>query len=370
MGGKWKWLVMVVGLCMLLFVGVPVLAAEPAAQGTSGDSGCLVCHSNPDLTYKLPSGEAWRLFVDKAMYDSSIHTQKSVGCASCHADIKGYPHAKLTVTSVRAYQLQQYQTCKQCHSELYAKALDSVHGRALAGGNTGAAICTDCHTAHHTTLPNQPRTVIDKTCAKCHAEIDKEYVGSVHGAALTGEGNADVPTCVDCHGVHNQEDPRTAQFRLNSPNLCAKCHANTEMMKKYNISTYVFDSYVSDFHGTTITLFENQSPDVATNKPVCYDCHGVHDMKSTKDANSQVVQQNLLKTCQKCHPDANVNFPATWLSHYEPSFQKYPLIALVNLFYMLLIPAVLGFMAIFVLLDIGGSVARRFRKDSNHGGQV
>jgi hypothetical protein len=119
-----------------------------------------------------------------------------------------------------------------------------------------------------------------------------------------------------------------------------------------------------------VTLFENESPDVPTNKPVCYDCHGVHDMKSTKDVNSQVVQQNLLKTCQKCHPDADVNFPATWLSHYEPTFKKYPLIAAVNLFYWILIPAVLGFMVIFVLLDAGSSIARRVRNGGKQGGQV
>ena len=49
-------------------------------------------------------------------------------------------------------------------------------------------------------------------------------------------------------------------------------------MNKYEISTEVFDTYVADFHGTTVILFEHQDPNVETNKAVCYDCHGVHNI--------------------------------------------------------------------------------------------
>ncbi len=68
-------------------------------------------------------------------------------------------------------------------------------------------------------------------------------------------------------------------------------------------------SYVTDFHGTTVVLFEEIAPDQETNKPVCIDCHGVHDMKSVDDPESTVIKENLLDTCQKCHPDATTNFP-------------------------------------------------------------
>jgi hypothetical protein len=131
-------------------------------------------------------------------------------------------------------------------------------------------------------------------------------------------------------------------------------------MSKYDLSTGVFNTYVADFHGTTVTLFEHQSPDLPTNKPVCYDCHGVHNMKKADDPDSQVVRENLLTTCQRCHPDANENFPATWLSHYEPSLEKYPLVYFVDLFYQILIPAVVGFMAVYVVIDMGSSILHRF----------
>ncbi len=93
--------------------------------------------------------------------------------------------------------------------------------------------------------------------------------------------------------------------------------------------------------------------DQETNKPVCYDCHGVHDIKRADDPEKGLqVKENLLVKCQKCHPDASDNFPTAWLSHYIPSPDHYPLVYYVNLFYKFFIPTVLGGMAILVVLDV------------------
>jgi hypothetical protein len=124
-------------------------------------------------------------------------------------------------------------------------------------------------------------------------------------------------------------------------------------MSKYNISTDVLNTYVADFHGTTVTLFSKEKSGVDTNKPVCYDCHGVHDIAKVSDPQRGLeVQKNMLATCQKCHPDASNNFPASWMSHYIASPSKFPLVYYVNLFYKIFIPAVLGFMALLVVSDI------------------
>jgi hypothetical protein len=128
-------------------------------------------------------------------------------------------------------------------------------------------------------------------------------------------------------------------------------------MDKYGISTDVLNTYVADFHGTTVTLFEQQSPDAPTNKPVCYDCHGVHDISWVTDPNTGIeMQQNLLVRCQKCHPDATSSFPSAWMSHYIPSPEHYSLVYYVNLFYKFFIPLVLGGMVALVGLDVGHSV--------------
>jgi hypothetical protein len=84
-------------------------------------------------------------------------------------------------------------------------------------------------------------------------------------------------------------------------------------------------------------------------------------MKSADDPESQVFRENILHTCQKCHPDATENFSATWLSHYEPDIEKYPIVYFVDLFYKIMIPAVLGFMAIFVVADAGTGILHRLR---------
>ena len=188
------------------------------------------------------------------------------------------------------------------------------------------------------------------------AHIFNEYETSIHGDALLTEGNEDVPTCIECHGVHDINDPTTALARVRSPQLCADCHADEELMSKYDISTDVFETYVADFHGTTVTLFEHQDPTVETNKAVCYDCHGVHDIKAPDDPHAG-IKDNLLVKCQECHPDATANFSDAWTSHFKPSLENNTLVYLVDLFYAIVIPVTIG----FFLLMIGTDIYRRVR---------
>ena len=205
------------------------------------------------------------------------------------------------------------------------------------------------------------------TCSKCHSAIFEQYKESVHGAALLEDGNPDVPTCVDCHGVHSIEDPTTAAFRLKSPETCGGCHRDEAKMNKYGISTAVFNTYVADFHGATVTMFERQSPDQATNKAVCFDCHGVHNIKAVNDPEATVVKENLLTTCRRCHPDADANFPASWTSHFIPDKDHNPLVYYINLFYTLIIPATIGFMVAFVGLDALRRITLRLFKRRRQG---
>ena len=230
----------------------------------------------------------------------------------------------------------------------------------------------DCHGPHTMPRYNDPvtredlpeaRLSIPQTCAKCHLAIYEKYAQSVHGAALTDEQNLDVPTCIDCHGVHDIQDPNSSVFRLQSPSMCAKCHTDEEKMAKYGLSTYVMSSYVSDFHGTTVMLFDEQTPDSETNKAVCYDCHGIHDISRTQDPVTGLrLQENLLVRCQECHPGATANFPSAWLSHYEPSPDRYPVVYYMTLFYSLFVPGTLGGMGLLVALDVGRRTYERVQR--------
>lgn len=373
----WGSLVLTLGLAAS---GLAFSALEAEAQsdgpGVSNDE-CLACHADPALTMTLENGEVISLFIDPEVYNSSVHGDGGYACVQCHTNLSGYPHPTFRAEDRRDLSIQLYAACQRCHSGEYELTLDSAHDQARAQGIREAAICTDCHGAHDTLrltdaesgelLPDA-RTWIPQTCSQCHSAIYEKYLTSVHGGSLLDEQNADVPTCIDCHGVHDIEDPRTSAFRLKSPELCASCHTDPVLMAEYGLSTDVLETYVADFHGTTVTLFEKQSPDAETNKPVCFDCHGVHDIKRTDDPEKGLhVRENLLARCQVCHPDATASFPDAWLSHYVPSAEKYPLVFAVDTFYKFFIPLVLGGMGLLVALDLSWRLRRRFvaRRDGN-----
>lgn len=365
------WLPLVVFSALLFLVAAP--GAQPAyaapgkdeaSQETNIDT-CLACHATPGMTTTLPSGEVLYLTVDPQAYAESIHGSRGYACVQCHTKIEGFPHPPLSASTHREFTVERYTSCALCHAEKYDATIDSVHGAALAAGNVEAAVCSDCHGAHNIGLPEEHRQEIPHTCERCHSQIYNLYRESVHGAALMDEANPDVPTCVSCHGVHDVAGPSAGGFHINSPQICAECHENAELMEPYGIRADVFDTYVADFHGTTVKLFEGASPDQETNKPVCTDCHGVHDIRSAEDPNSAVIKANLLATCQKCHPDASTNFPASWLSHYSPSLEHSPLVFYVNLFYQVLIPLTLGGMLVFVLANAGRKIIDSRRSRSN-----
>lgn len=350
-------------LSVLTFLQPRAVQAAPRHQGTTpSNETCLFCHKEAGMSVDI-GGQPLPLTIDGAVYDASVHGEAAIACADCHTNITSFPHPEVTASSPRDFSLELYPTCQKCHSEQYQKVLDSVHQTALAAGNTNAAVCTDCHNPHTQTRLTDKQTgellmgaryAIPQTCAKCHNSIYETYKTSVHGAALTEEGDQYVPTCIDCHGVHNIGDPTSNTFRNSTPSLCANCHTNETLMKQYGISTNVLNTYVADFHGTTVKMFEENFPDQPTNKPVCTDCHGVHDIPRPDDPQAGIAhKQNLLAKCQQCHPDATTeSFTDSWMSHYEPSPQAFPLVYYVNLFYKIFIPAVLGGMIFYVLTDI------------------
>ncbi len=339
-----------------LFLG---LAAEAKAVETASPDAqfCLGCHSDKTLELVLQSGEKRSLFVDPEKFSSSVHGGK-LRCTDCHSDITTFPHPARSFKNLREFTLAYYESCKGCHFDNYTKTLDSVHYAILSKGDTRAPLCVDCHGAHDVARPGVPKSRISKTCSRCHQQVYEQYAGSVHGKALLQGGNGDVPVCTDCHRAHNIEDPRTASFRLKTPELCARCHTDEKLMKKYGISTLVLQTYLEDFHGMTASFHKRETSPAAVTA-VCTDCHGVHDILAVKDPRSAVMKANLVSVCARCHPGATENFPAAWLSHYEPSPEKAPLVYYVKLFYRIFIPFVILGLALQILLHIWRVVVNR-----------
>ncbi len=365
----------------------PATPAAPGATPTANrmpnlsisNQYCLDCHGQPIEPYALENGDALDMYVDPAWHQNSVHGQEGYACVQCHTDVGEYPHPAWQAADRRDATLKLNNVCSTCHEHQFALAEDDVHASAQRSGIREAAVCVDCHTAHevrrltdpktHKLLP-ETRQWIPERCALCHNAIYQKYKDSVHGAALLQENNSDVPTCIDCHGVHNISNPTTAFFRLRSPDICAKCHTDERIMGKYGINTNVLNTYVADFHGSTVAIFEKTAPNAPVNKAVCYDCHGIHDIARPDDPQKGLqIKENLLARCQNCHPDATTDFPDAWLSHYTPSPDKYPVVYYVNLFYKFFIPGVLVPMAVLVLADVSrGAINRRRRRAAAYPG--
>jgi nitrate/TMAO reductase-like tetraheme cytochrome c subunit len=334
-----------------------ILALAPAPAQDASDS-CLGCHSDPALTLTLPTGQVRSLTVDAEAFARSVHGAR-LSCTDCHAGQAEYPHPERKYRTPAEYRAPFREACKSCHFENYTRMVDSVHYKLLPQGDPRAPSCSDCHGAHDVTPPGQPRAALSRTCAKCHQGVYDTYAKSVHGQALLDRQSADAPVCTDCHRSHALGGPHDAAWLLESPQLCGNCHADEKKMAPYGLSTRVLKTYLADFHGMSASLSSAERPEEARLTALCTDCHGVHDIARVDDPGSRVVKANLVKTCRRCHEGATDSFPAAWLSHYEPSLKKAPLVWMVQAFYWVFIPFVIGGLVLQIVLHFWRLVVNR-----------
>lgn len=186
----------------------------------------------------------------------------------------------------------------------------------------------------------------------------QDWEDSVHGRAYLA-GNIDAPGCTDCHADPDDGDIRTPALRLDIPARCARCHADERRMRKYEIATDVYDSYLVDFHGWTVDYYRTHDPSVWRFEAVCSDCHSSHAVYPSSDRRSSIAPDNLLGTCRRCHPQAEENFASITTGHFRTDRETAPLAYYVKEIYRFLIPAVIGLMAAYVGLD---SIARLRRR--------
>ena len=209
---------------------------EPQQIDTTSNLYCLSCHAEANNPVQLPSGESLNIQVVVADFANSTHDRNKISCVQCHKDISGFPHPIKTAQTLHEYQLQRDTACVECHEVQANQTKDSIHGLLLNQGDPTAPTCSNCHDPHtQAYMEELTKTERSEICANCHSGIYQEYSKSVHGEAMINENNLDVPGCIDCHGVHTMEDPRTAEFRNSSVYLCADCHTNAAIMDKYGL---------------------------------------------------------------------------------------------------------------------------------------
>ncbi len=313
---------------------------------------CLNCHAGrPKMVFR--DGESLAAMVDTSSLQASVHRELS--CSDCHFGFSSKGHPKRNFRTRRDFAIASSEGCRRCHFDKYTKTLESIHFTLLSQGNLSAPVCTDCHGSHSIREGRVEKILSGKRCKQCHKDIYDIYAQSVHGKALLDEHNQDVPICVDCHRAHDIRDPRTNEYHERIPEMCGDCHAKREIVGKYGLSTEVVKSYLSDFHGVTLGFYKMQRGEhYMPGKPiaVCTDCHGTHNISRTVGADARIMKANLVKRCQKCHRDANENFPSAWLSHYEPGMNKASLVCVVNEIYEIFMPVMIIGLLLQILLHI------------------
>jgi len=185
----------------------------------------------------------------------------------------------------------------------------SVHGRAVTAGSEKAAVCTDCHGVHEILSASNDKSSIFKfnvpaTCAKCHNEVEKQYTQSIHGQAIA-KGNSQAPVCTDCHGIHSIKAPSDPNSSVAAQNLarftCARCHEGVRLSQEFGVQGRRETTYLASYHGLASEL----GSQVVAN---CASCHGVHNILPSSDPRSTINSANLVKTCGQCHPGVTEKF--------------------------------------------------------------
>ena len=344
-----------------------------------GRNRCTSCHDDiveiphPDGFRPKPVACSKCHRVETAIYRSSDHgiavhsgVEEAASCKDCH----GASHSLLGPRDPKSpvYRTNIPGTCGRCHSNVeemqrfglrqanpVASYENSVHGRALEQKNeVNAAVCTDCHGSHDLHRSTNPESKlawknVPNTCGKCHENVERTYLRSIHGKALL-LGVRDTPVCTDCHGEHSIAAVASPESRVspaNLPNTCAQCHAAQRIITQYKLPPNVVSTYADSFHGLAL---KGGNPTVAN----CASCHGTHDILPASDPLSSVNPKALPQTCGKCHPGIGTRLAAEFFKIHAPqgpNAENPWVVNLVSNIYLALITLTIGGMALFVAFD-------------------
>ncbi len=316
-----------------------VVTDASLASSTHAGLACADCHADlaqvTDFPHaeKLAPANCGSCHEDVAtQFATSWHGQEAARrhgdvfaptCGSCHGTHDIRPVGD-TMSTVHPKNLPH--TCAVCHSRLakgagtevhlidaYGRYVGGIHAERINAGVLGAATCNNCHGTHDLKRADDPASKVNKfnipaTCGQCHSEILGQYERGIHGQALAARV-MDSPNCTDCHGEHQILAPSGASSPVNAGNLsdyvCAKCHNDPDMVGKYGLKGGRISSYQDSYHGMAVKRGSTKAAN-------CVSCHKAHDILPATNPASSIGQGRIVATCQKCHPDANAEFAASY----------------------------------------------------------
>jgi len=363
------------------------IATTKSVHGILGDAACASCH---DSAHEIRPGakaepaKCAECHADEVKaFEGSIHGQAAKKgdpdapkCESCHGSIHEIQASSESGALVA--RKNQAGACARCHADPgflsrhkiplvrpVEQYLQSAHGRAVMQGKE-AAVCADCHGSHGILPPQDPASQVShwnvaSTCGKCHTEIAKTFLESVHGQAIKA-GVQDAPDCTSCHGEHLILSPSDASSPVNaarvSSETCGRCHGDARLAMRYGLPTDRVPSYAESYHG----LAKREGSIRAAN---CASCHGIHNIFRSSDPRSAVNAVNIGKTCGKCHEGMDDKAGIGPVHVQGAASTGHPVVRWIRGIYLVLIPLTLGFMLIHNALDLFAKMRRPRRA---HGG--
>ena len=141
------------------------LVAAPFASGATADTSCTRCHANPDMF------DAKAVAI-VAAFAKDVHAAAGLSCHDCHGGNPDQALADDPDAMSADYKANPY-VGKPQHGDI-------------------PAFCGRCHSDLAYMRRYQPAARTDQL---------QEYWTSRHGIALK-KGDAEVATCIDCHGVN------------------------------------------------------------------------------------------------------------------------------------------------------------------------
>ena len=142
-----------------------------------------------------------------ALWAGSQHTQRSVGCTSCHSvhSYTGDPALKAS---------SEIGLCSTCHKQIANKQMRFNHMPV----RDGAMTCSDCHNVHGTANVRLLKAggSVAEFCVTCHTE---------KRGAFLWEHAPVTENCATCHDPHGTNNERMLVAKV--PFLCQRCHVTS-----------------------------------------------------------------------------------------------------------------------------------------------
>ena len=359
--------------------------ADTLKNSSHGALECVDCHTDLAGVTDFPHNDVLKpvqcatchedvndIFMTSA-HGKALDNPNAPNCQSCHGKHNILPHSN-PEASTSAKNLPN--TCATCHHRIALKAdpdiritdsfdryIKGIHAEGIQMGIGSAASCNDCHGTHDLKKASDPTSMVNKqnipkTCSKCHNDISIKYFRGIHGKALQA-GILDAPNCTDCHGEHEIRKISDPNSPVNQSNLadyvCGRCHNDPQLMEKYGLAEGRFTSYQDSYHGLAI---RGGSVKAAN----CISCHRAHDILPASNPASSVSKENIVETCQTCHPKANQAF-ATSYTHRTAAQEFNTIDSWVRYAYVVAIILIIGGMLAHNGIIIGAFVVQKHRQN-------